>query len=92
MSNTLMILIVVGGACWCLKQWLGHIERRDMRFHGGSWHLPEMKKGGMNKWLAASLCFLYIVWPIDIVPDFLPVVGWGDDVLAAVIGLRQLCK
>lgn len=39
-----------------------------------------------------ALCALYIVWPIDIIPDFIPVLGWGDDIAAAVIGLRQLFK
>jgi len=26
--------------------------------------------------------FGYIAWPLDIMPDTVPVVGWGDDLLA----------
>lgn len=29
MSNTLTFLIVVGGGCWCLKQWLSYLERKQ---------------------------------------------------------------
>ena len=28
----------------------------------------------------------YLVWPIDLIPDFLPVVGYLDDILVAAIG------
>ncbi len=27
---------------------------------------------------------LYIISPIDLLPDFIPVLGWGDDILAFV--------
>jgi len=23
---------------------------------------------------------LYVVWPLDVIPDFLPVIGWLDDI------------
>lgn len=31
-----------------------------------------------------SLALLYIISPIDLVPDVIPVVGWGDDVAVGV--------
>ena len=31
------------------------------------------------------LGILYILSPIDIVPDFIPILGWADDLLVALI-------
>jgi len=28
---------------------------------------------------AVALGILYLVWPLDLVPDFIPLVGWLDD-------------
>lgn len=36
-------------------------------------------------WLAVGLAALYVVCPIDIIPDFIPVAGWIDDG-AAILG------
>ena len=116
MFDSLVFLIVVGGGCWCLKQWLSYLERKqladklpqrqmdegqpitplEIQRHQAAvteiWQPPQAKTGGMNKWLVIGVCVLYIIWPIDILPDFIPVLGWGDDLVAAVIGLRQLFK
>ena len=45
-----------------------------------------------EKWivLILVLALLYIISPIDIVPDPIPVVGWVDDVLVGV-GAGALC-
>jgi uncharacterized membrane protein YkvA (DUF1232 family) len=34
----------------------------------------------------------YLALPIDLVPDFLPVVGWADDVVVAALGLRAVVR
>jgi uncharacterized membrane protein YkvA (DUF1232 family) len=34
--------------------------------------------------LILILALLYIISPIDAIPDFIPVVGWADDVLVGV--------
>jgi hypothetical protein len=44
----------------------------------------------MSKWLFLSLCFLYILSPIDICPDFLPVIGQLDDVGMLILGIKRL--
>lgn len=31
---------------------------------------------------------VYLVVPVDLVPDFLPVIGWADDAVAVVLVLR----
>ena len=50
------------------------------------------KGGGMGKLIIVALCIGYILFPIDLIPDFIPVLGWGDDLVAAIIGLRALIK
>lgn len=44
----------------------------------------------MKKLMIVGLCVLYVISPIDFSPDFLPVVGWGDDIVAGLIGLKAL--
>jgi uncharacterized membrane protein YkvA (DUF1232 family) len=48
--------------------------------------------GGAGKFVVVALCLIYIVCPIDFIPDVIPVLGWGDDVAAAIIGFRALVK
>ena len=40
--------------------------------------------------LGAALIALYVVSPIDLVPDFIPFVGAIDDVLVVTFGVRWL--
>jgi uncharacterized membrane protein YkvA (DUF1232 family) len=44
----------------------------------------------MGKLLIVVLCLAYILSPLDVIPDVIPVAGWGDDLVAALIGLRAL--
>jgi len=34
----------------------------------------------------------YIVWPLDLIPDVAPVVGWLDDVGVATVALAYLAR
>ena len=45
-----------------------------------------------EKWvvLILVLALLYIISPVDVIPDVIPVVGWADDALVAV-GAGALC-
>jgi uncharacterized membrane protein YkvA (DUF1232 family) len=54
----------------------------------------EVKKsgGGGGKWVMVVLCAIYILSPLDFIPDAIPVLGWGDDVVAGLVGLRALMK
>jgi uncharacterized membrane protein YkvA (DUF1232 family) len=41
-------------------------------------------------WLSLALCAVYTVSPIDLMPDFIPVIGWIDDLGAIGVGLSSL--
>lgn len=41
---------------------------------------------GVRIWLVVLL--VYLVSPIDLIPDFIPVLGYADDALVVVIALR----
>ena len=30
--------------------------------------------------MAVGLALLYLIWPVDLFPDFLPFIGWLDDI------------
>ena len=38
------------------------------------------------------LLFAYLAVPIDLVPDFIPVVGYGDDVVVVALVLRSVTR
>jgi uncharacterized membrane protein YkvA (DUF1232 family) len=42
--------------------------------------------------VALGLLVAYLAMPFDLVPDFLPVVGWLDDALLVVIVLRWVLR
>ncbi|NEP15942.1 MAG: DUF1232 domain-containing protein [Leptolyngbya sp. SIO4C1] len=44
------------------------------------------------RWLIIAGTLLYLVSPIDISPDFLPIVGWIDDGLLATLLIAELSQ
>lgn len=42
--------------------------------------------------IALPLALLYVISPIDILPDFIPVMGRVDDIIAIVAGIMILLK
>lgn len=45
------------------------------------------------KWkrvIIAGLAMLYIISPLDLIPDFIPVIGWLDDLGVLVWAARQV--
>lgn len=46
----------------------------------------DKNKKGLS-WVLLILAVIYILSPIDIVPDFLPILGWLDDFLVGALAL-----
>lgn len=41
-------------------------------------------------WIPLILALIYIVVPIDLVPDFIPIVGWREDTLFIIVGITAI--
>ena len=48
--------------------------------------LEEKEESHIWAWILMGLALLYTVSPVDILPDFIPVLGWVDDALAIITG------
>lgn len=46
----------------------------------------------VGAWIGAILAGLYMVSPVDILPDVIPVAGWVDDLLITVTGGLNLIQ
>ena len=54
--------------------------------------IGEVKTGGMGKIILFLLAILYIVSPIDFIPDFIPGIGWIDDIIVGLIGVFPIFR
>ena len=41
---------------------------------------------GIKPWIPLILALLYTISPVDLVPDFIPIVGWCEDALLLIVG------
>ena len=41
---------------------------------------------GIKPWIPLILALIYTVSPIDLIPDFIPIVGWLEDALLVIVG------
>jgi uncharacterized membrane protein YkvA (DUF1232 family) len=41
-------------------------------------------------WVFAALCGAYVVMPLDVLPDFIPIAGFIDDAGAAIAGIASV--
>lgn len=54
--------------------------------------IGEVNIGKHWSMIIALLSVLYIISPIDFIPDFIPFLGWCDDLVVLVIGLGAFFK
>ena len=41
---------------------------------------------GIKPWIPLILALLYTISSVDLVPDFIPIVGWFEDALLLIVG------
>lgn len=49
-------------------------------------------KNPKYRWVAIAASLLYLLSPVDLVTDFLPIVGWIDDGLVATLLVTELSQ
>lgn len=54
--------------------------------------LRELKHAPFSAKILIAGCVLYLLSPIDLIPDFIPVIGQADDVLVLGLLLRTIAK
>jgi uncharacterized membrane protein YkvA (DUF1232 family) len=66
---------------------LGSAVRGDARQLWRAWRHP-----AAPRWLGPALLLLvaYIVWPLDLIPDTVPVLGAVDDLVLVPLAMRWL--
>ncbi len=99
--GVLIAILVIGLAAWLFWR---HITREERRVIKRIYALPMRRKIGLagSLWrddriplgirLIPPLLVLYLAMPLDLIPDFIPVVGQLDDVLVVLVGVSLLLR
>ncbi|MBR2165323.1 MAG: DUF1232 domain-containing protein [Paludibacteraceae bacterium] len=51
--------------------------------------MQKSTKYKMNIGIGALIALIYVVLPIDLLPDAIPVTGWIDDLIAVLIAITN---
>ena len=99
--GALASILVIAGAAWLLWR---HITREERRLIKRIYALPLRRKIGLagSLWrddriplgirLIPPALVLYLAMPLDLIPDFIPVIGQLDDVLIVLVGVSLLLR
>jgi uncharacterized membrane protein YkvA (DUF1232 family) len=97
-ASTLLVLVLSAFVIWRMAS--GRTKRLARRIGALSWRAKfDLAKSLMTDnripppvRLIVLLLVLYLALPLDLVPDFIPVVGQLDDILVVVIGIALLVR
>ena len=90
-------LLLVGALWWAARRQGESVRLREvlrlvpdvMRLFKRLASDPSLPRG--VRWRMGLLA-AYLLLPFDLIPDFLPVVGWADDAVVVVWGLRWVTR
>ena len=51
--------------------------------------MQKATKYKLNIWIGAVIALIYVLIPVDISPDVVPVVGWIDDIIAILLAVTN---
>lgn len=54
------------------------------------WRFIRDPKSDWKPKVLAVLAILYLIWPLDLVPDLIPLLGWFDDIGFDVVAVWYL--
>jgi uncharacterized membrane protein YkvA (DUF1232 family) len=73
--------------------WLGKVANTDLRRMARElWVHFTSGRASTADFVLIIAALLYLISPIDLVPDFIPVIGWLDDIGVASLVLTYLSK
>lgn len=51
--------------------------------------MQKKTKYKLNIWIGAIIALIYVLIPVDISPDIVPVIGWIDDVIVVLLAIAN---
>jgi len=56
------------------------------------WRLLKDRRVGFGPKLLFLVVLAYVIWPVDLLPDFIPALGQLDDLLVAFLGIKGFIR
>lgn len=56
----------------------------------GLWRFMRDPRSDWKPKLAVGLAIVYLIWPIDLIPDLAPILGWLDDIGITALAVAYL--
>lgn len=51
--------------------------------------MQKSTKYKLNIWIGALVAFIYVLIPVDVSPDAVPMIGWIDDIIAILLAITN---
>jgi len=56
----------------------------------GLWRFMRDPKADWKPKAAIVIAVIYLIWPVDLIPDFAPILGWLDDIGITALAFAYL--